>query len=339
MMKRQNWILGGLLAFTMVIGPTLGPALEAASEAREPEQRIANQQKRIDQALHAKEITPDEAKMLQGNLDKAKEELTRMKADGKFTKEEKDKLNGMLDQNGQLITKTREASKAASAAPAKAAETAAGKVVKSAPEVPAAKPPVPAPPKVAAPPAPAPPKAVSPAPEDPAVQKAMADQQRRIHQGVQSKQLTLEESKTLEQNLSAIREQDEARRAHGRYTQADRDQVLRMLDQNSKMIQDKKNNPVMNMRDTLALEDRTHSVPERIAHQQERIENGIRSRELTREEAKILYDNLNYIKAEEARLRTGGRLTDREREHLHAMLDQNGEMIYNKKHNPVKRLR
>jgi hypothetical protein len=300
---RKRWFLPAVTAVILIAGGYMAPVPGRAAQTPDPEQRIANQQKRIDQALQANEITPDSAKMLQDDLNKIKDEMTRMKADGKLSKEETDKLNTMLHQNGQLIDKTKKASKAAAT------------------------------------PATAPPKPATPAAQDPGIKQAIADQQKMINQGVQSKQLTLQESKTLEDNLNQIRAEDTQLRADGDFTQADKDQVLALLDQNEKMIKDKKKNPVKNLQETRALDERAHTIPERFTIQQKRIDRGVKSKELTQAEAKVLEDNLNYIKNEEARLKASGKLSEQEKNRLHILLDQNSEMIRNKKQNPVKALK
>ena len=79
-------------------------------------------------------------------------------------------------------------------------------------------------------------------------------------------------------------------------------------------------------------------INDRIAEQQKRIDEGIASGQLTRAEADILQDNLNWIKAEETRLKADGKLTPKERARLNKMLDRNSNMIYKKKHNPIRRL-
>ena len=79
-------------------------------------------------------------------------------------------------------------------------------------------------------------------------------------------------------------------------------------------------------------------INDRIAEQQKRIDEGIASGQLTRAEADILQDNLNWIKAEETRLKADGKLTPKERARLNKMLDKNSNMIYKKKHNPIRRL-
>lgn len=79
-------------------------------------------------------------------------------------------------------------------------------------------------------------------------------------------------------------------------------------------------------------------IQNRIGEQQGRIDTGIASGQLTRPEAAILQDNINWIRTEEARLKADGRLTPQERKRLNRMLDRNSNMIHKKKHNPVKRV-
>ncbi|MFZ3138875.1 MAG: hypothetical protein WA126_15955 [Thermodesulfovibrionales bacterium] len=77
---------------------------------------------------------------------------------------------------------------------------------------------------------------------------------------------------------------------------------------------------------------------ERIENQQSRINQGIKSGELTRKETGMLQDNLNWIRNKYARMTADGILTQNEQESLDKMLDKNSEMIRNKKHNPAKQL-
>lgn len=77
---------------------------------------------------------------------------------------------------------------------------------------------------------------------------------------------------------------------------------------------------------------------ERIENQQRRINQGIESGELTRKEAGMLQDNLNWIRDKYLRMTADGILTQNEQERLDKMLDKNSEMIRNKKHNPAKQL-
>ena len=343
---KKGWIWIGLMAVILVLGGNIFPAIGQQATI---EQRITNQQQRINQALKAKELTPDDAKMLQGNLDKVKQEWTKLKAENKLTNEEKTRLNGLLDQNGQLIAQKRQAAKAATAAPARPAGTAPAAAPASAKPVAAA--PAPAKTTTAAPARPAgtapaaapakpaataPAKPVAAAPADPAIQQEIADQQNKIDQGIKSKQLTLDEGKTLQQNLKGIKDQDTSYRADGTYGPDEKAQIQKLLNQNAGMIRDKKSNPVKDMSPEIALSERIRSIPERVARQQHRIDQGIKSKALTQQDAKTLQDNLTYIKEQEARLKAKGPLSDQEKNELHNMLDSNSQMIRDKKTNPVK---
>jgi hypothetical protein len=88
----------------------------------------------------------------------------------------------------------------------------------------------------------------------------------------------------------------------------------------------------------LAGNTRDPKIQDRFERQQQRIDQGVVSGSLTRREAAILQDNLNWIRDEEARLKADGRLTERERKRLTRMLDDNSERIYDKKHNHIRRM-
>lgn len=77
---------------------------------------------------------------------------------------------------------------------------------------------------------------------------------------------------------------------------------------------------------------------ERIKNQQKRINQGIETGELTRKEAGMLQDNLNWIRDKYARMTADGMLNQKEQKHLEKMLDKNSDMIRDKRHNPVKRV-
>ena len=154
--------------------------------------------------------------------------------------------------------------------------------------------------------------------------------------GSNRQQFTLNESKTLQSNLDQIREEDTSLRADGTLSKEDKADLLEMLADNDKMIKDKKNNPVKDLAEHRALSERKMTIPERFAKQQRRIDNATKSKKLTSDESKILLENLDFVKGEEARLRTANKLTAQEKERLHTLLDQNSAMIQKKKDNPVK---
>jgi methyl-accepting chemotaxis protein len=98
--------------------------------------------------------------------------------------------------------------------------------------------------------------------------------------------------------------------------------------------------PACAVRGGVVVEDRSMrgAILERIQDQQQRINQGVRSGELTRREADVLQDNLDWIRRRFNQMKADGLLTPREIERLDEMLDRNSAMIYNKKHNPARRL-
>ena len=82
----------------------------------------------------------------------------------------------------------------------------------------------------------------------------------------------------------------------------------------------------------------SHDIVARMDNQQNRINEGIGSGQLTRHEAGMLQDNLNYIRNEFSRNSVNDRLTQHEYERLNRLLDRNNEMIYRDKHNEIRRL-
>ena len=273
------------------------------------EQRLTNQTNRVTEGVKSKQLTQEEAKILQDNLSSIRKEGVLLQGDGKITAEEKTQLNKLLDQNNHMIQDKKQYPIKAIAVPTTAA------------------------PAVATPATP------TPAAQDPEIKEKIASQQKRIDEGIKSQQFTLNESKTLQSNLDQIREEDTSLRADGTLSKEDKADLLEMLADNDKMIKDKKNNPVKDLAEHRALSERKMTIPERFAKQQRRIDNATKSKKLTSDESKILLENLDFVKGEEARLRTANKLTAQEKERLHTLLDQNSAMIQKKKDNPVKKVK
>jgi hypothetical protein len=134
----------------------------------------------------------------------------------------------------------------------------------------------------------------------------------------------------LQDNLNWIKADYSRMKADGRLNQREISRLEGMLAQNDKMIFDKKHNPINKVYKA--------DIPERIANQQYRIDQGIATRSLTRAEADSLQDNLNWIKTRFARMKADGKIGPRETAKLESMLDSNSAMIFNKKDNPIRRL-
>ena len=147
---------------------------------------------------------------------------------------------------------------------------------------------------------------------------------------MKSGKLTQAEVSALRDNLSYIKAEEARLKADGKLNAQEKERLNKMFDQNSKMIEDKKSNPVKVLKDS--------QLQGRLENQQERIDKAVGSKALTKDEAKIVQDNLNKIKAEEARLTKEKKFTTEDRTRLDKMLDQNNDMIQDKKKNPVKKL-
>lgn len=80
-------------------------------------------------------------------------------------------------------------------------------------------------------------------------------------------------------------------------------------------------------------------VDKREEHQKERIEQGVKSGELTHKEAKELRQDERAIKKEvrEERAENGGKLTKGERKEINQEQNKESRKIYRKKHNDRRR--
>ena len=73
---------------------------------------------------------------------------------------------------------------------------------------------------------------------------------------------------------------------------------------------------------------------QRIQKQQQRINQGVQSGALTKDEASTLQGNLDYIRDTFARQKADGKLTPQEQQRLDKMLDDNSKMIRQEKQDP-----
>lgn len=67
------------------------------------QERIQNQQQRINKGIQAGALTKEEASTLQANLDYVRDTFARQKADGRLTLEEQRRLDRILDENSNMI--------------------------------------------------------------------------------------------------------------------------------------------------------------------------------------------------------------------------------------------
>ncbi|HEY5997870.1 MAG TPA: hypothetical protein VI078_01015 [bacterium] len=162
------------------------------------------------------------------------------------------------------------------------------------------------------------------------IAERLDNQQRRIDQGIASGALTRSEADVLSDNLYWVKSSYARMKSDARLSPEEIRRLNEMLDRNSAMISDRKSNPATRVYQA--------DIPERVANQQWRIDQGIASRALTRDEAAVLNDNLSWVKSTYARMQSDGRLSAAETRKLDEMLDRTSAMIFDRKHNPVTRV-
>jgi len=162
------------------------------------------------------------------------------------------------------------------------------------------------------------------------VNQRQHNQRDRIQQGVQSGELNAREAHRLNQEQRQIREEERAYRADGKLDAAERKDLRQDQNQASRHIYNEKH-------DAQQRSPRDPAVNARQANQRDRIQQGVRSGELTRAEAKGLRQEQRTIRTEERAYKSDGVLTPAERKDLHQDLNQASKDIYNEKHDTEKR--
>ena len=251
----------------------------------EIEQRIENQQKRIEDGIRAGQLTREEARTLKNNLNDIQEEAFRLQADGRLTPREKDKLISLLDKNSEMIREKRH-NPITSVSPGR------------------------------------------PTIRDDDIRDIIARQQVNINQGIRSGQLTEREARILNENLDHIREEEAHwRRYDGKLTEDARQRLMSLLERNAEMIRDKRNNPIVAFGQPIRENEANVGVGQRVANQQNSIDQGIRAGRLTRGEARILHNNLAFVVDHAKGAKRDGVVTDGEIRRLNMLLDRNIRMI------------
>lgn len=101
--------IAALIVATLALPVLAQPAPSAAPPSKDPaatpniDQRIANQQKRIDQGVKSGALTTQETARLEKREDKIKADTAAAKADGQVTQQERKRLQHELNQNSRAI--------------------------------------------------------------------------------------------------------------------------------------------------------------------------------------------------------------------------------------------
>lgn len=168
---------------------------------------------------------------------------------------------------------------------------------------------------------------------DPGVNQRQHNQQHRIQQGVRSGELTRGEARGLAAQQRAIRAEERAYKADGHLDRYERADLRRDQNQASRSIWRQKHDG----QDRPAAAVRDPGVNARQQNERGRIGQGIRSGELTRDEAQTLAAQQKAIRVQEREYKSDGVLTRDERKDLHQDLIRASRDIYTEKHDDEKR--
>jgi hypothetical protein len=164
---------------------------------------------------------------------------------------------------------------------------------------------------------------------DPGVNARQQNQRQRIQQGVRSGELTRRETGKLVREQRDVRQLERAYKSDGELTRAERVDLHQEQNQASRHIYNQKHDA----QDRPPAAVRDPGVNQRQANQTGRIVNGVKSGELTHDEAQQLRDGRREIRQTEQAYKADGTLTRDERIDLHQDLNQQSRDIYDAKHN------
>ena len=163
---------------------------------------------------------------------------------------------------------------------------------------------------------------------DPGVNQRQHNQRERIQQGVKSGELTRRETGRLVEEQRDVRQLERAYKSDGTLTGAERRDLHHEQNQASRDIYRQKHDE----QDRAPAAVRDPGVNERQVNQTARIQQGVKSGELTHDEAQDLRTERRDIRDLEHTYKEDGTLTRDERQDLHQQLNQQSQEIYEEKH-------
>jgi hypothetical protein len=169
---------------------------------------------------------------------------------------------------------------------------------------------------------------------DPGIQQRMQNQEQRIDQGVKSGALTPKETGRLEAEQAKIRQTEQRMKSDGQLTPNERQKLNNMQDRSSQQIYNQKHDAqTANVgQGGAGVNVNDPNIQQRMQNQERRIQQGVNSGALTPKEAGKLEAREAKIKQDEARMKSDGQLTAKERKKLNKELDNASDRIYKQKH-------
>ena len=172
---------------------------------------------------------------------------------------------------------------------------------------------------------------------DPRVNARQQNQHQRVNQGVRSGELTRRETGALAREQRDVRQLEREYKSDGMLTRDERVDLHKEQNQASRHIYNQKHDAQERPVASVPPAVRDPAVNQRQANQTGRIVNGVKSGELTHDEAQDLRDGRRDIRQTEQEYKSDGALTRDERIDLHQDLNQQSKDIYDAKHDETTR--
>jgi hypothetical protein len=163
-----------------------------------------------------------------------------------------------------------------------------------------------------------------------------ANQQERIEQGLQSGQLTTKEASKLEKGEARIEKVEQRADADGKMNDAEKRRIEQAQNKESQQLYQDKNN-AQTSNPGSASSQRMQADVQRNVNQQQRIEQGIQSGQLTNREVGNLEKGQANINRREARPGANGHIGTNEQHNIQAAENHQSRKIYKEKHNARER--
>jgi polyhydroxyalkanoate synthesis regulator phasin len=170
---------------------------------------------------------------------------------------------------------------------------------------------------------------------DPGVNARQANQRARIEQGVKSGELTRRETRRAVENQRDVRQLEHAYKSDGTLTARERADLHHEQNQASRSLYRQKHDA--QDRPAVPPAVRDPGVNRRQWNQTGRIMQGVRTGELTREEATELRTEAKDVRQLEQSYKSDGKMTKDERKDVHQQLNQQSKEIHEEKHDDESR--
>jgi hypothetical protein len=158
------------------------------------------------------------------------------------------------------------------------------------------------------------------------------NQQERIEQGLQSGQLTTKEASKLEKGEARIEKMEQRADADGKMTDTEKRRIEQAQNKESQQIYHDKHN-AQTGNPASASSQRMQADVQRNVNQQQRIEQGIQSGQLTNREVGNLEKGQANVDRKEARAGANGHISANEQHNIQASENHQSRKIHKEKHN------